>query len=70
MKTCLEKMKLFEVYQEWTHAHSEAIERLQQTIGTSSKEDYDVLYRMAEALRMEAAQAQKELNDHVAKHRC
>jgi hypothetical protein len=60
MKTCPEKMKLFDAYQKATRAHSEAVARLHRTMGTSSKADYEVLYRMTEALRTDA----------VAKHGC
>ncbi len=70
MVTCSERIKLFDAYQKATRAYSEAVARLHQAIGTSSKADYDVLYHKAEALRMDAVEAQNTLNVHVAKHSC
>ena len=51
METCSEKVRLFDVFLAATRAHSDAVARLHRVIGTSSKADYDDLYRRLILLR-------------------
>ncbi len=67
---CDEKAKLLELYQLAAGAYSEAVAQLHRNIGTSSKADYDALYRMTEALRRDALEAQGNLEKHVDRHHC
>ncbi len=70
MDTCSDKIRLFELFQAATGAHAEAVAQLHGVIGTSSKADYDILYRKAERLRLDALTAQADLQSHVAEHNC
>ena len=67
---CQEKAALLTAYEKATHAYSEAVSKLRQITGISSKADYDAQYRMAEAFRIDARTAQKALEQHVSTHFC
>jgi hypothetical protein len=67
---CPDKKRLLDAYQYVTQKYSAAVAQLNQKMGTSSKADYDALYRMTEALRQDAADAQQDLERHIGTHRC
>ena len=67
---CEEKRRLLEAYQEVTESYSAAVNELHRSIGTSSKAEYDALYRTTETLHAEVTRAQGELNSHVVAHQC
>ena len=67
---CEEKVAFVGAYQKAAKTYSEAVAELQRIMGKSSKADYDSLYRMAEALRMDAVQAKEDLEAHTARHKC
>lgn len=69
-KVCQQKKKLFDEYRDATRAHSEALSDLQKKMGTSSKADYDAMYRRTEALGNQAVKAKDALDNHVAAHEC
>lgn len=69
-KVCTEKTRLLGIYQQATVKYSQAVAQLNQSIGTSSKADYDALYRMTEALRLDAVKVKEDLDEHVAEHHC
>jgi len=70
MEACSVKMNLLELWHNSARAHAEAVARLDQTVGISAKSEYDVLCRVAEALRAHAVEAQEQLNAHVHTHGC
>jgi hypothetical protein len=51
-------------------ANSAAVNELHSRMGTSSKREYDALYRRTELLHADVTRAQGELNSHVVEHRC
>ena len=67
---CEEKRTLVAMYQQAAQKYSNAVTELNRKIGTSSKVAYEALYRMTEALRIDALQAQEALEKHVAAHHC
>jgi hypothetical protein len=67
---CPEKVALLSAYQERTAKYSEAVSELRRIMGTSSRADYDAKFGMTEALRIDAREALKDLEDHVADHSC
>ena len=67
---CPEKSLLLSAYEKATRAYSDAVARLQRIMGVSSKTEYEAQYRMTEALRMVAAEAQQALERHVGTHGC
>ena len=67
---CEMKKELLTAYQETTRKYSEAVAELNKYIGTSTKSEYDALYRMTEALRVDAAEAKLDLENHVEEHLC
>jgi hypothetical protein len=68
--TCPVKIRLLADYERATLAYSNKVSELKEKIGTSSKEDYDALYRMTEALRSDTRKAQRDLQNHAASHGC
>jgi hypothetical protein len=67
---CEKKRVLFETYQQATATYSDAVAKLQRMMGTMERPEYDALYQMTEALRLNATAAREALNDHVALHGC
>ena len=67
---CREKIALFGKYQQATRRHAEALELLQKKTGTTSRDEYSLLYDEAETLRQDARAAQRDLERHIAEHNC
>jgi hypothetical protein len=67
---CQQKKKLFDAYRNAIKAHSESLADLKKQMGTSSKAEYDAMYRRTEALSYEATKAKDALDKHVAVHAC
>jgi len=67
---CDEKRKHLDVYQQATRKYSDAVAELGRMIGVSTKDDYQALYRMTEAMRVDAAEAKEQLERHVTDHHC
>jgi hypothetical protein len=67
---CQLKKKLFDAYQSAARAHSESLSDLQKKIGTSSKAEYEAIYRRTEELANEATKAKEALDSQVAAHEC
>ncbi len=65
---CEKKRKLLQSYQQATRKYSDAVAELAQKIGMSSKINYDALYRLTEALRIDAAEVKQDLETHIAEH--
>jgi hypothetical protein len=67
---CDEKTRLAQQYEFATAQFSEAVKELSQRMGTSSKEEYARLDRVANELRVKSEQARLALEQHIASHRC
>jgi len=67
---CEQKTELVASVQQAARAYSDAVGNLNRIMGISSRTDYEAQYRMAEALRLDALAAQKNLEEHVASHGC
>ena len=67
---CKEKVRLVSAYDEAAQAYGKAVRELQRIIGVSSRKDYEAQYRMAEALRHDALDAQITLERHIEVHGC
>jgi hypothetical protein len=67
---CKDKASLIEAYQQATKVYAEAVADLNHRIGTSSREQFDRLRRVAEDARQMANKALKELDGHIADHDC
>ena len=67
---CEEKRRLLEIYQRVTTTYAAAVTKLHVNMGTSSKADYDDVYRSTESLHADVTRAQGQLNSHVGEHRC
>jgi ATP-dependent helicase YprA (DUF1998 family) len=67
---CDEKTRLAQQYELATSQFSEAVKKLSQKMGTSSKEEYARLDRVANESRVKSEQARLALEQHIASHRC
>jgi Zn finger protein HypA/HybF involved in hydrogenase expression len=67
---CQEKNRLLEIWQRAAQAHANAVTALRQSIGTSTKVEYEALYRAVEALRNQVEDAQDRVDRHILKHGC
>lgn len=67
---CHEKHRLVDDYERLTIAYSSKVSELRERIGKSTKQEYEALYRMTEALRHDVRNAQMELENHIAAHGC
>ena len=68
--TCDVKLRLASEYEAATVAFSKAVADLRRNIGTSSKEEYEQLGRLANDARVKSEQARLALEQHTAEHRC
>jgi hypothetical protein len=69
-RDCDEKTRLAQQYEFATAQFSKAVKELSQKIGTSSKEEYARLDRVANESRVKSEQARLALEQHIASHRC
>jgi hypothetical protein len=69
MEGCAEKMNFLKAWYLTTRAHAEAVAHLYSAMVNTSS-DYDVLYRVANALGERAVEAEENLKNHEAKHGC
>jgi len=67
---CDVKVRLAAEYEAATALFSGAVTELQRRVGTSSKEEYDRLGRLANDARVKSEQARLALESHIAEHRC
>jgi hypothetical protein len=67
---CVEKTRLAKEYELVTSAFSEAVKKLYLRMGTSSKEEYAQLDRIADEARVNSERARLELEQHIAVHGC
>lgn len=67
---CEVKVRLASEYEEATAIFCEAVAELRRNIGTSSKEEYERLGRLANGARVKSKQARLALEQHTAEHRC
>lgn len=67
---CEMKIKLTNNYETATSLFSEAVLELRRKIGTSSKEEYDRISRLANDARVKSERARLALEEHIAEHRC
>jgi hypothetical protein len=65
-----EKTRLLTEYKAATSAFSEAVKELHGKIGTSPKEEYQRLERIANEARVKSEQARLTLEQHIASHHC
>ena len=68
--SCEAKVRLASEYEAATTAFSKSVVELRQNIGTSTKEKYDQLVRIANNARLKSEQARLLLEQHTAEHRC
>jgi len=68
--TCLEKLRLLNEYNKLATAYSRKVSELNEKIGTSTKGEYDAMYRVTEALRQSVDHAKKALESHIEAHGC
>jgi hypothetical protein len=69
-QSCDVKARLAAQYEAATNVFSEAVTELRRRVGTSSKEEYDRLGRLANDARVKSEQARLQLESHIAEHRC
>jgi DNA-binding CsgD family transcriptional regulator len=69
-EVCETKAILLDTYTTKNLVHAEALRHLRSVMGIVSKREYELLYRTAENLRLEALAAQEELEQHTASHHC
>jgi hypothetical protein len=67
---CEEKGRLLKQYDNATLAFSNAVQELRRKIGTSPKDDYQRLERIANEARVKSEQTRLALEQHIAGHRC
>lgn len=67
---CDVKVRLAAQYEAATTSFSDAVTELRRKVGTSSKEEYDHLGRVANDARIKSEQARMALESHIAEHRC
>lgn len=67
---CDVKVGLAAQYEASTAVFSVAVSELRRKVGTSSKEEYDRLGRLANDARVKSEQARLALESHIAEHRC
>jgi hypothetical protein len=67
---CDEKTRLAQQYELATAQFSKAVKELSQIIGTSSKEEYARLERVANESRVKSEQGRLALEQHITSHRC
>jgi hypothetical protein len=67
---CVEKLRLAREYQMAASAFSAAVKELQQKIGTSPREEYARLDRVANDARVKCEYARLALEQHIAAHGC
>jgi hypothetical protein len=68
--SCEEKTRLVQEYQMATQGFADAVTELQRKMGTSAKEEYEQLNRVADEARLKAEHARIALEQHAAAHRC
>jgi hypothetical protein len=68
--TCADKKRLAEEYETATAQFAEAVSHLQRNIGTSTREEYEGLQRLANEARLGSEQARLRLEAHTAIHNC
>jgi len=67
---CAEKKRLAEEYETATAQFADAVRHLQRNIGTSAREEYERLQRLANEARVSSEQARLRLEQHTAVHDC
>jgi hypothetical protein len=67
---CSEKPALFDDYQRAIPLHAEALKKLQTKMRTTSRDENQVWYDAAEALRKNARTAEQAFEKHIAQHGC
>jgi hypothetical protein len=65
---CQEKTALLAKYQQATWEYSETVTELNRRIGT--KAEFDSLHRLTDEARENAAEAMRELENHIIDHGC
>ena len=68
--SCEVKVQLASEYEAKTATFASAVAGLRGNIGTSTKEKYEQLSRIANDARMNSEQARLALEEHTAKHHC
>jgi hypothetical protein len=68
--TCDEKGHLLRQYDHATLAFSNAVQEMRRKIGTSPKDEYERLERIANEARVKSEQTRLALEQHIATHRC
>jgi hypothetical protein len=68
--SCEEKTRLVQEYQMATQGFANAVTEPQRRMGTSAKEEYERLTRVADEARLKAEHARIALEQHAAAHRC
>ncbi len=64
------KARLTIEYEAATAVFCEAVTEVKRNIGTSTKEKYDRIGRIANDARVKSEQARLALEQHIAEHRC
>jgi hypothetical protein len=67
---CEEKTRLVREYREATAAFSEAVKELRRRMGTSPKEEYKHLQRIANQALLKSEQTRYSLEQHIDTHGC
>jgi hypothetical protein len=67
---CSEKVKLTAQYRIATEAYSFAVFELERSVQTSNKAGFDDLIRLTLDAREVSNNARKDLQKHIAEHRC
>ena len=67
---CELKIRLASEYEAATAEFSRTVGELRRKIGTSTKEEYEQLSRLANDARRKSEQARLALEQHTAEHRC
>ena len=67
---CEEKSRLVADYEEATAKFLDAVKEVRRKMGTSPKEEYERLDRVANEARVRSEHARLAVEQHVAAHRC
>lgn len=68
--SCAMKVQLASEHEAATALFSKAVAELRLNLGTSTKEEYEQLDRLANDARVKSKQALLALEKHTAEHRC
>jgi hypothetical protein len=67
---CEEKQRLLAIYEDFAMRYASALSERTIRKGKMAKTEYNALYQMTEALRLDSNLSREALEAHVREHRC